>query len=53
MMEEKVKVYRLYVDDECVGTYGDGSAAMVLALRDANKWLSFGYKNIDIKREAF
>ena len=22
-----MKVYRLYVDDECVGTYGDGPAA--------------------------
>lgn len=52
-MEYKANVYRLYVDGECVGTYGDCSAAMALALNDADKWLSFCYKGIDIKREAF
>lgn len=38
-----MKVYRLYVDDECVGTYGDGPAAKMAAMFAMSDWFAVGY----------
>ena len=38
-----MKVYRLYVDDECVGTYGDGPAAKMAAMFAMSDWFAAGY----------
>lgn len=48
-------VWRLYVKGECVGTYGDGLAAMSLALRDMSKWINAGYsaEDCDIRHEEY
>ena len=38
-----MKVWRLYVDGEVVGTYGDGPAARTMALMAMGEWFSCGY----------
>lgn len=48
-----MKVYRLYVDGECVGTFGDGTAAMAAALRASDEWLNAGYTDVDIRHENY
>ncbi len=40
---EGMKVYRLYVDGECVGTYGDGPAARTMAMLAMGDWFDAGY----------
>ena len=37
-------VYRLYADDECVGTYGDGPAAKLEAMFAMGDWFAAGYE---------
>lgn len=38
-----MKVYRLYVSGECVGTYGDGPAARMMAMLAMGDWFKAGY----------
>lgn len=38
-----MKVYRLYVDGECAGTYGDGPAARTMAYMAMGDWFKAGY----------
>lgn len=42
-MEEKVLVYRLYINGECVGTYGEGPAARRMAMFAMGDWFAAGY----------
>lgn len=46
-----MKVWRLYVEDECVGTYGDCRSA-ILAMQD---WFSCGYtaEQCEVKHEEY
>lgn len=38
-----MKVWRLYVDGEAVGTYGDGPAARTMAMLAMGEWFGAGY----------
>lgn len=38
-----MKVYRLYVNEECVGTYGNGPAARMMAMSEMGEWFKVGY----------
>ena len=38
-----MKVWRLYVDGEVVGTYGEGPAARTTAMFAMGEWFSAGY----------
>lgn len=38
-----MKVWRLYVDGEVVGTYGEGPAARTTAMLAMGEWFSAGY----------
>lgn len=38
-----MKVWRLYVDGEVVGTYGDGPAARTMAMLAMGEWFGAGY----------
>lgn len=50
-----MKVWRLYVNDECVGTYGDGSKAMSMAIIAMQDWFSYGYtaEQCEMKHEEY
>lgn len=50
-----MKTWRLYVDGECVGTYGDGTLAMRIAISTMQEWLSAGYtsEQCEVKYEEF
>ena len=48
-------VWRLYVDGECVGTYGDGLLAQSMAIAACQDWFAAGYtaEQVDVKHEEF
>lgn len=50
-----MKVYRLYVKGECVGTYGEGDAAHTMAMAEKIKWIEAGYllSEIEIRHEGY
>lgn len=47
--------WRLYVNNECVGTYGEGSVAMSEAIRAMGEWFADGYtaEQVELKHEEF
>lgn len=54
-MAEKILVYRLYVNGECVQTFGEGPAARTMALLAMGDWFAAGYKaeQCEIRHEEF
>lgn len=50
-----MKVWRLYVDGKCRGTYGDGLAAMRMAMADCANWYADGYtaEQVEVKHEEY
>ena len=50
-----MKVYRLYVNGECAGTYGDGPAARMAAIFAMSDWFAVGYtaEQCEIRYEEF
>jgi len=50
-----MKTWRLYVNGECMGSYGDGPAAMSMAIRAMQDWFAAGYtaEQCDVKHEEF
>ena len=50
-----MKVWRLYVDDNVAGTYGEGSAALTMAMLDMGELFSAGYDadRCEIRHEEY
>lgn len=48
-------VWRLYVNGECARTYGDGPAALTMAVADCQIWFAAGYtaEQVKVKHEEF
>lgn len=50
-----MKVWRLYVKGECVGTFGEGRAALTMAMQAMGAWFAAGYTSDDceVKHEEY
>ena len=48
-------VWRLYVNGECVQTFGDGEAALNMAMFTMGEWFKCGYtaEQCEIKHEKY
>ena len=48
-------VWRLYVNGECVQTFGEGEAALDMAMITMGEWFKYGYtaEQCEIKHEKY